>query len=66
MTHNKLRVLPIGMSILMVLQPLTSALAQETARAKEMDAGRAQFLEAHKRAESEAHARRSLAPEPVR
>jgi len=51
--------------MLMALQPLASGLAQERAAVQEKDAGRAHFLEAHKRAVSEAIARRDLRPEPV-
>jgi phospholipase C len=63
---HKLRVLPIGISMLMVLQPFSSAWAEERGAAGEkIAAARAQFLKAHERAADEARQRRALLrPEP--
>jgi phospholipase C len=66
MAGRKLQVLPIGISMLLVLQPFGSGLAQERVTAPEKDADRAHFLEAHQRAATEARLRRdALRPEPV-
>lgn len=56
MAHQKLEVLPIAMSILMTLQPFSSAWARNK-DSGEKDAGRAQFLKAHERAAAEARDR---------
>ncbi len=66
MAHHKVRVLSLGISILMTLQPLSVGLAQEREAAIEKNPGLAHFLEAHRQARSEAVARSSgLRPEPV-
>lgn len=66
MAHHKLQVLPIGISILMVIQPLGLGLAQERAAVDHNAAGRSHFLQAHERAASEARSRRDgLRPEPA-
>jgi phospholipase C len=57
-------VLPIGISLLMVLQPFSSAWAEERGAAGEKTAARAQFLKAHERAAKEASSRQ-LRPEPL-
>ncbi len=66
MSDQKLRLLRIGISILMVLQPFSSAWAEEGSGAGEkIAAARAQFLKAHERAAIEARERRDLLrPEP--
>ncbi len=65
MAHHKLQVLPIGISVLMALQPLSSGLAQERNAASEKAAVRAQLVKAHERAATEARLRRDqLRPEP--
>jgi phospholipase C len=63
---HKVRLLPIGISILMVLQPFSAGLAEERGGAGEkIAAARAQFLKAHERAATEARERREmLRPEP--
>jgi phospholipase C len=54
------------MSMLLVLQPFSSGVAQERAAEPAKDADRAQFGEAHKRAAGEARERSTmLRPEPV-
>jgi phospholipase C len=66
MARERIRVLPIGVSMLLVLQPFSSGFAQERVAIPEKDAARAHFLEAHKQAAREARERReSLRPEPV-
>jgi phospholipase C len=66
MAMQKLRMLPLGMSILMVLQPFSSGWAQEKGGAGVKSTVRAQFLKAHERAANEARLRHDqLAPEPV-
>ena len=64
MVHPRLRVLPIGISLLMVLQPFSSAWAGERGVAGERTAARTQFLKAHERAVKESRSRQ-LRPEPV-
>jgi len=66
MAHRRLQILPIGISMLMVLQPFSSVRAEERGGAGEKIAtARAQFLKAHERAATEAHQRRDLLrPEP--
>jgi phospholipase C len=65
MADHKLQVLPIGISLLMALQPYSSGWAQEKPAVPEKDAARAHFLEAHQRAVKEARARiEGLRPEP--
>ena len=66
MARERIRVLPIGVSMLLVLQPFSSGFAQERVAIPEKDAARANFLDAHKQAAREARERReSLRPEPV-
>jgi len=68
MASERLRVLPIWISMLMVFQPFSSGWAQDKAQDQSAvpgkEPGRAQFLEAHKQAAAEARAR-ALRPEPV-
>ena len=65
MAHHNLQVLPIGISMLMALQPLSLGLAQERSAASEKAAVRAQLLKAHERSATEARLRRDqLRPEP--
>ncbi len=64
MVHPRLRVLPIGISLLMVLQPFSSAWAEQRGAAAVRTAAHAQFLKAHERAVKESSSRQ-LRPEPV-
>lgn len=66
MARERLRVLPIGISMLLILQPFSSGLAQERPAVPRKDAARAHFLEAHQQAAGEARERDNLLrPEPV-
>ena len=65
MARQRLQVLPIGISMLLILQPFSSGLAQEEVAVPGKDAGRAHFLEAHRQAAEEALRRDALRPEPV-
>ena len=65
MARQRLQVLPIGISMLLVLQPFSLGLAQEEVAVPGKDAGRAHFLEAHRQAAEEALRRDALRPEPV-
>jgi len=66
MPSQRLRVLPIWISMLMVFQPLRSGWAQENPTVPDTDAARVHFRQAHERARREARARvAGLRPEPT-
>ena len=66
MVSQRLRVLPIWISMLMVFQPLGSGWAQENRAVPETDAALAHFRQTHEQATGEAHTRRlGLRPEPT-
>jgi len=67
MARQTLQVLPIWISVLLVLLPWGSGLAQEKEKVAvpRKDPARVQFLEMHERAANEARQRREIRPEPV-
>ena len=66
MAGHKLRVLPVGISMLLVLQPMGLGWAQDNRKLPERDAALAHFREAHEQAAKEAGLRRDgLRPEPI-